>query len=145
MTSNPGSLEGKVALVTGASRGIGRAAAIALARLGAAVAVNYKTRVQDAEAVAREIQDVGGRAVALQADVSIAADVGNSDHGRRFTGSDTVGPGAIRYRPHFCTEACLLLSGTFALPGHFPLTSFSRRTFASMAGGWFHSTFSERV
>jgi 3-oxoacyl-[acyl-carrier protein] reductase len=68
-------LDGKVALVTGASRGIGRAAAVALAKIGAAVAVNYRTRVQEAEAVCREIQHVGGHAVALQADVSIAADV----------------------------------------------------------------------
>ncbi len=71
----PTLLDGKVALVTGASRGIGRAAAVALATAGATVAVNYRTRVQDAEAVCREIQDMGGRAVALQADVSIAADV----------------------------------------------------------------------
>ena len=75
MTSHLGSLEGKVALVTGASRGIGRAAAVALAKIGATVAVNYKTRGQEAEAVSREIQDMGGRVVALQADVSIAADV----------------------------------------------------------------------
>ena len=73
MTSHLGSLEGKVALVTGASRGIGRAAAIALAKIGAAVAVNYKMHAQEAEAVCREIQDMGGRAVAIQADVSVAA------------------------------------------------------------------------
>ena len=71
----PTLLDGKVALVTGASRGIGRTAAVALEKAGATVAVNYRTRVQDAEAVCREIQDMGGRAVALQADVSIAADV----------------------------------------------------------------------
>ncbi len=41
-------LQGKTALVTGGSRGIGKAAAVALAKIGAAVAVNYKTRVQDA-------------------------------------------------------------------------------------------------
>jgi 3-oxoacyl-[acyl-carrier protein] reductase len=62
-------------LVTGASRGIGKAAALALAKIGAVVAVNYRTRVQEADAVSREIQDMGGYAVALQADVSIAADV----------------------------------------------------------------------
>ena len=75
MTSHLGSLEGKIALVTGASRGIGRAAAVALAKIGAAVAVNYKTHVEEAEAVCREIQDVGGRAIAVQADVSVAAEV----------------------------------------------------------------------
>ena len=68
-------LEGKVALVTGASRGIGRAATVALAKIGATVAVNYKTHAEEAEAVSREIQDMGGRAVAIQADVSITADV----------------------------------------------------------------------
>ena len=66
-------LDSKVALVTGASRGIGRAAAVALAKIGAAVAVNYKTHAQEAEAVCAEIKGMGGRAVAVQADVSIAA------------------------------------------------------------------------
>jgi adenylate kinase family enzyme len=72
MTSHLGSLDGKVALVTGASRGIGRAAAVALAKIGAVVAVNYRTCVQEAEAVSREIQDMGGRAISVPADVSIA-------------------------------------------------------------------------
>jgi NAD(P)-dependent dehydrogenase (short-subunit alcohol dehydrogenase family) len=48
--------------VTGASRGIGRAVAIALAKVGAAVAVNYKLHPQQADAVCREIQNPGGRA-----------------------------------------------------------------------------------
>ena len=72
-TSKP--LDGKIALVTGGSRGIGRAAAVALAKIGAAVAVNYKTYAAEAAAVSREIQDMGGRAVAIQADVSVAAEV----------------------------------------------------------------------
>ena len=75
MTSHLGSLEGKIALVTGGSRGIGRAAAVALAKIGAVVAVNYKTRGEEAEAACREIQDQGGRAIAVQADVSSAAEV----------------------------------------------------------------------
>ncbi|WP_431963202.1 SDR family NAD(P)-dependent oxidoreductase [Nocardia sp. bgisy134] len=62
--------EGKVALVTGASRGIGRAIASTLARRGAAVAVNYRTREAEAMEVVREIEELGGCAVALRADVS---------------------------------------------------------------------------
>lgn len=61
-----GSLEGKRALVTGASRGIGRAIALELARGGAEVVVGYRSGVEEAEAVARE---AGGTAV--QADVSV--------------------------------------------------------------------------
>jgi 3-oxoacyl-[acyl-carrier protein] reductase len=68
-------LQDKVALVTGGSRGIGRATALALAKAGARVAVNYKTRAADAEAVCAEIRSQGGPAVAVQADVSIAAEV----------------------------------------------------------------------
>ena len=59
------SLEGKIALVTGASRGIGRAIAVELAAAGATVVVGYRSGQDEAEAVAAEI---GGRAV--QADVS---------------------------------------------------------------------------
>jgi NAD(P)-dependent dehydrogenase (short-subunit alcohol dehydrogenase family) len=68
-------LEGKKALVTGASRGIGRAVAVAMAREGADVAVNYVSRPDDAEAVCREVRATGRRAVALAGDVSRRADV----------------------------------------------------------------------
>jgi NAD(P)-dependent dehydrogenase (short-subunit alcohol dehydrogenase family) len=64
----------KSALVTGASRGIGRAIALELARLGYAVAVNYATRPAAGDEVVAEIVAGGGRAVAVQGDVGIAAD-----------------------------------------------------------------------
>jgi len=64
-----------VALVTGASRGIGAAVAFSLAEAGAAVAVNYRERADDAEAVVARIEAADGRAVAVAADVSQAAAV----------------------------------------------------------------------
>jgi 3-oxoacyl-[acyl-carrier protein] reductase len=71
MTINP-DLGGRIALVTGGSRGIGAAVAIALAGAGAAVAVNYRERAAEAEAVVAGIKDRGGRAIAVAADVSQA-------------------------------------------------------------------------
>ena len=68
-------LNGRIALVTGASRGIGAAIAIALAEAGAAVAVNYRERAGEADALVAKIKDIGGRAVAIAADVSQAAAV----------------------------------------------------------------------
>ncbi len=68
-------LTGHVALVTGASRGIGAAIAIALAEAGAAVVVNYRERAADAETVVGKIKGMGGRAIAIAADVSQAAAV----------------------------------------------------------------------
>ncbi len=72
MTQN---LQGKVALVTGASRGIGRATALALASEGASVVVNYASSSGAAEAVVSEITAGGGAAIALQADMSKVAQV----------------------------------------------------------------------
>jgi 3-oxoacyl-[acyl-carrier protein] reductase len=65
----------RVALVTGGSRGIGQAIAVSLAEAGAAVAVNYREKVAEAEAVAGAILTKGGKAIAVQADVSRASDV----------------------------------------------------------------------
>ena len=61
--------EGKVALVTGGSRGIGRACVVKLAQLGADVVVNYSRSAEDAEATAREAGALGVRAIAAQADM----------------------------------------------------------------------------
>jgi 3-oxoacyl-[acyl-carrier protein] reductase len=69
------SLDGRTALVTGASRGIGAAIAMALAEARAAVAVNYRERASEAETVVAKITATGGRAVAVAADVSQSAAV----------------------------------------------------------------------
>ena len=63
-------LGGKVALVTGASRGIGRAIALRLAGEGAKVAINYAGNTAKAEAVKAEIEQNGGEAILVQADVA---------------------------------------------------------------------------
>jgi 3-oxoacyl-[acyl-carrier protein] reductase len=68
-------ITGKVALVTGASRGIGRAIALALARAGADIAINYRSREAEAAAVANQIRDLGRPCIAVPADVSKSAEV----------------------------------------------------------------------
>ena len=68
-------LEGKIALVTGASRGIGKGIALVLAEKGAEVVVNFHHRAVEADAVVDEIRAAGGRAFAVQGDVSERDDV----------------------------------------------------------------------
>ena len=64
-----------LALVTGGSRGIGRATALMLAQAGYRVAVNYRQRVAEAEQMVAEIEALGGSAFAVQADIAIEAEV----------------------------------------------------------------------
>lgn len=63
-------LEGKVAVVTGAGRGIGRGIALKLGQEGAKVVVNYRQSATEAEEVVKTIQGYGGEAIAIQADVT---------------------------------------------------------------------------
>ena len=75
MNKVKGKLEGKVAIVTGASKGIGASIAKHLAEAGAAVVVNYASSKDGADRVVAEIESGGGRAVAVRGDVAQAADV----------------------------------------------------------------------
>jgi len=70
-----GRFEGKVSLITGSSRGIGRALALTLARDGAAVAVNYQRNAEMAAQVVREIEALGSRAIAVQANMENPDDI----------------------------------------------------------------------
>jgi 3-oxoacyl-[acyl-carrier protein] reductase len=70
-----GELTGKVAIVTGASKGIGAGIAKALGKAGAAVVVNYASSKDGAESVVKEIAQNGGKAIAVQGDVAKAGDV----------------------------------------------------------------------
>jgi 3-oxoacyl-[acyl-carrier protein] reductase len=70
-----GELTGKVAVVTGASKGIGAGIAKALAKAGAAIVVNYASSKDGAERVVQEIKQSGGKAIAVRGDVAKAGDV----------------------------------------------------------------------
>jgi 3-oxoacyl-[acyl-carrier protein] reductase len=84
----PISLSGRVALVTGASRGIGAAIARSLAEAGADVAINYRERAAEAEAVAAQLTAIGRRSITVAADVSESAAV----TGMVRTIEDKLGP-----------------------------------------------------
>lgn len=75
LPENLQTLRGQVAIITGASRGIGRAIALELAKLGATVVVNYASSSSAADAVVDTITEKGGTAIALQADVSKVTEV----------------------------------------------------------------------
>ena len=68
-------LDGRCALVTGASRGVGKGIALALARAGCRLGVNYHTSADGAAATVADVQALGSEAIAVQGDVGIAADV----------------------------------------------------------------------
>ncbi|OTA99247.1 hypothetical protein M426DRAFT_27707 [Hypoxylon sp. CI-4A] len=75
MSSVPQTLQGKVAVVTGSSRGIGKGVAIELARRGAKVTVNYANSASAATSVVKEIEALGSKAIAVKADVTQQSDI----------------------------------------------------------------------
>ncbi len=101
--SNAAARSGKAALVTGSSRGIGAATALRLARDGFAIAVNYQGSARQAAAVVEQIHQSGGRAIAVQADVSNAAAVAKLFDAavQEFGGIDVVvsNAGVMRLAP----------------------------------------------
>ena len=86
-------LTGRLALVTGGNRGIGRAVALALAGAGADVAIGYHARTADAEETTRAIAALGRKAVAIQADVARADDI------RRMIDTTTRELGDVSFVP----------------------------------------------
>jgi 3-oxoacyl-[acyl-carrier protein] reductase len=98
-----GKLSGKVAIVTGASKGIGAGIAKGLAAEGAAVAVNYASSREGADRVVAEIEQAGGRAVAIQGDVSRGEDVQRLfEETERLLGTPDVlvnNAGVFRFHP----------------------------------------------
>jgi 3-oxoacyl-[acyl-carrier protein] reductase len=105
-----GDLKGKVAVVTGASKGIGAAIAKALGAAGAAVVVNYASSREGADRVVAEITGKGGKALAVQGDVAKAADVQRlfKETKKAFGGLDVLvnNAGVYQFQPlEAATEA----------------------------------------
>jgi pteridine reductase len=99
--SHMNSLEGQVALVTGAGRRIGRAVALRLAAEGARVVVHYRNSQAEADAVAKEIARKGGEAVSLRADLTSIAEIDRlfGETERRFGRLDVLVNNAAVFRP----------------------------------------------
>jgi len=101
MTS--GNLNGNIAIITGSSRGIGRAIARRLARDGTAVVINWRENREKAREAAAEINAAGGRAIDIQGDVSVVADVRRlfEEAGNQLGPPDILvnNAGIARYRP----------------------------------------------
>ena len=98
----------KTAIITGASRGIGRAIAIDLVRHGLQVVINYAGRASEADSVVEEIEKLGGKAIAVQADISLTSDSTRLfDEAERFYGAIDVlinNAGVILYKTIVETE-----------------------------------------
>lgn len=95
------SLDGKTALVTGSSRGIGRAVALKLAARGAKIVVNYRSRADKAQEVVDRVESSGGEALAVQADVGKRDDAGRlaAEAMSRFGSLEIVVNNAGIWRP----------------------------------------------
>ena len=110
MTGQHLPLTGKIALVTGSSQGIGRATAFHLAQSGADIVINYRNKVSAAEEVKANIEEMGRRCVAIQADVSQEEDVT-----RLFTeASESLGPITILVNNAGTTRDKLILQMSLA-------------------------------
>lgn len=142
-------LTGKVAVVTGASKGIGAGIAQALAAEGATVIVNYASSQADADRVVAAIEAAGGRATAVQADVSQAADVtrlfeaAHAAYGRvdilvNNAATFELGPlesvTEAKFHHHFDTNVLSLFLTTQAALPYFSATGGSIVNISSVAG-----------
>ncbi|MFF7145577.1 SDR family oxidoreductase [Streptomyces nodosus] len=85
-------LTGKTALITGSARGIGKAIALRYAKLGANIVINYSSDTANGEQALKEVREHGGQAIAVQADISEAADVDRlfAEAEERFGSADIV-------------------------------------------------------
>jgi 3-oxoacyl-[acyl-carrier protein] reductase len=142
-------LNGKVAVITGASKGIGAEIAKGLAAAGAAVVVNYASSKEGADKVVREIKGKGGKAVAVQADVSKPADVKRLfDETKKAYGALDVlvnNAGVYAFQPlaevtesefhrQFNTNVLGVLLATKEAEKHFPASGGSVINISSVAG-----------